>query len=1017
MIRTLLVAVPVVAAGCVEPSSAPCDDFTAWRGTVSAQADEADALDQRRLESETCATERIAPARPRADVAGAWHALETLAGGEALLERGERGTPTRIELAIPLAAHDADAARLQLDVFAGHSLATLFERSPADELVADGEGYRRWHLGLPVFDDRYRVSLQTENDGRWHVSVHARWTGGVSDVALVPKLGAAQAVSRAIESGEVLQPAMSGLPTLGICTIGTSAALCWDVRLNNELGNAWGYRIDAVTGDILHRADRVRHVSGTVSIPVPMPGSGASYETRPLPNGYVYEDTTSYTLSPACGGASQSRLQGDDQKLFGSTGTDGSYNFTPTDPNDTSWVVDFRGPYVEDESRFASLAMPSFAAGGSSTYSVSTTYARARRGETFYMLNYGRSLYASVGITQHPTVRFNYYALAACGDYSPDECVGGSSVGECATYDVHEATNTVAMNRRLRNTLFHEHNHLLYTRVHDGYHCGENECWPAEEGRADFGAIVATRFELAQPPYFPDLTYPEDYSGGVYGKGAIWTAMYAHYLLRVGVPAALAGIHRNLSFIGDATIMVGTCQDTNANGQVEVFECPADSFYRWLLDADAVYFTGPNEHAYELSEVFHAHVTDADRVAAGVQSFPWADELPNTFSTPPFVAVERGNAVTVSSGGPTGSGNLRFYSSLDHDNVMFQGRANETYLIETLSLSSGMDTIIEVYNRTGTSLLASNDDCAGSVRSCLSFTPTSTAYYVVRARPKSGSSVGATKTYQMKLTMTSDDYGDTMAAAASIVPNGSVVSGAFSPTGDVDVFRIVSGSLQTLTYSICATGTGATAKAEILDKTGFVHGSSNQGACPGTPVTVTMGSGPYAIRVSATSPYATGYQLTASLPNDLDVDDTPANAWPLTTSSGTPRIVGGSVSSSSDVDWYRIQNAVQGKFYTIETHGASFTSKLEVYAPSTTLYGRQNDYETLPDLSGHGLGYPMLVDSSGAIESSESRIAFMAPASGDYYVKLSSATGSTGAYHIIFEDGATSSGWSAVPFF
>jgi hypothetical protein len=119
-------------------------------------------------------------------------------------------------------------------------------------------------------------------------------------------------------------------------------------------------------------------------------------------------------------------------------------------------------------------------------------------------------------------------------------------------------------------------------------------------------------------------------------------------------------VNENLASVGSPTVMVGTCTDANLDGYTVASECPADSYYRHLLAADAGGYYGVDQHQYEISEVFHRHVTDANRVAAGTQLFPYADQLPNSYIAPPMIQVEAASTTLVTTGAENDSGSIRF---------------------------------------------------------------------------------------------------------------------------------------------------------------------------------------------------------------------------------------------------------------------------------------------------------------------------------------------------------------------
>jgi len=466
--------------------------------------------------------------------------------------------------------------------------------------------------------------------------------------------------------------------------------------------------------------------------------------------------------------------------------------------------------------------------------------------------------------------------------------------------------------------------------------------------------------------------------------------------------------------------MVGSCTDMNGDGYVTIEECPANSFYRHLLSANAALWLGQYSRQYEISEVFHWHVTDADRQTPGVQGFPWADELPNYHGTPPFTAgAEVGQVTTDIAEGPgEGSGPVRFERTDDMDSVMFLGRQGETYYIETDGLPREVDTILEIlWHLPGETVLASNDDCyRGTLRSCLTFSPSTTDYYIIRARPYPGSRVGRTATYEVRITPQADDYGDAIDRSAALVADATFLQAAFDYAGDVDVFKIPSSGNQVLTWLGCSGDPRFPVKVELLNDSGLVLAQGTHTSCSDPADSWSIGQGVYFLRAS--SPYSgTGsYQLKAATSLDIDVDSTAANAWVLDDGPATGKVIGTRFETGSDEDWYKLTSTQEGGLFVVETWGlgAGVDTVVEVYAPPETMYGRTGTPDSLPDTSGgQGLGHWMLQDDDGGLASKGSRLAFMTPVPGTYYIRVKMKPGSSpGRYYVAFSD----VGWPWYPW-
>jgi hypothetical protein len=86
----------------------------------------------------------------------------------------------------------------------------------------------------------------------------------------------------------------------------------------------------------------------------------------------------------------------------------------------------------------------------------------------------------------------------------------------------------------------------------------------------------------------------------------------------------------------------------------------------------------------------------------------------------------------------------------DQDWVSFQGSSGTTYRIETLNLAAGNDTVLELYQSDGTSLIASDDDGNGGLASLITFSPSVSARYLVKGRHFSGAG-GVGLTYDLRI--------------------------------------------------------------------------------------------------------------------------------------------------------------------------------------------------------------------------------------------------------------------------
>jgi hypothetical protein len=151
------------------------------------------------------------------------------------------------------------------------------------------------------------------------------------------------------------------------------------------------------------------------------------------------------------------------------------------------------------------------------------------------------------------------------------------------------------------------------------------------------------------------------------------------------------------------------------------------------------------------------------------------------------------------------------------------------------------------------------------------------------------------------------------------------------------------------------------------------------------------------------------YKVRATLSTDIDVNNTLANAWELS-SDPARRLVASKLESTSDEDWYKFTTG-EGYWINLETFGLNgVDTVIEVYAPTTTMWKTPWMTDTS---GGRGLGHWMLTDDDGALPSLASRLSFFAPVAGTYYVRVKPYNaGSSGAYSIVFEDRGYRSFWA-----
>ncbi|WP_129628510.1 M4 family metallopeptidase [Candidatus Oscillochloris fontis] len=325
-----------------------------------------------------------------------------------------------------------------------------------------------------------------------------------------------------------------------------------------------------------------------------------------------------------------------------------------------------------------------------------------------------------------------------------------------------------------------------------------------------------------------------------------------------------------------------------------------------------------------------------------------------------------------------------FHVAGDYDWVGFTTQPDTTYTIETLNLGACSDTVLDLYNSSGT-FLANNDDYNGLASRVVWNSSSSTTLYA-RVRHYSSTSSGSCSSYELRVTSISSTTIDTfepdnaITTARSIQINTSAQNHNFHIPGDQDwgYFYPTSGWI----YMIATTnlGTCGDTTLQLMDRYGnsLVY-NDDYGSLASRIVWTATSSDPLFVRVahysSSTSGNCTSYDLsvtgTAGIPIDAyEPDDMSSQARTIMIGSGAQTH---NFHTTSDVDWVYF-DAVAGTTYTLYTSnlGNNADTYLWLYSSSGTLLASNDDYLTWA-----------------------SQIVWTAPATGRYYAAVN-AFNSTG---------------------
>jgi len=326
-----------------------------------------------------------------------------------------------------------------------------------------------------------------------------------------------------------------------------------------------------------------------------------------------------------------------------------------------------------------------------------------------------------------------------------------------------------------------------------------------------------------------------------------------------------------------------------------------------------------------------------------------------------------------------------FHVAGDQDWVFFAALSGYSYRIETLNLASCSDTVLELYNSSGT-LLASNDDGGGGWASRIDWVAPSNANFYIKVRHYSSAAYGACTAYDVRVIssgIAGDEYepNNTLSMAKSITINGAAQRHHFHIAGDqdwvyFDVNAANSYTMRTLNLGLCSDTV-----LELYSAGGLLLAQNDDsGGSLASRIDYTAPSNARLyLKVRHYNPSASGvctqYDLevtSASLnPDAYEPDDTMAQARSFTVNGAGQDH---NFHSATDVDWM-VFTAVSGSTYTIYTYNLGYEADtvLELYDSSGTLLAYNDD---------GGSGWA-------------SRIVWTAPSNGSFFVK-SRPFGSTG---------------------
>lgn len=323
-----------------------------------------------------------------------------------------------------------------------------------------------------------------------------------------------------------------------------------------------------------------------------------------------------------------------------------------------------------------------------------------------------------------------------------------------------------------------------------------------------------------------------------------------------------------------------------------------------------------------------------------------------------------------------------FHVAGDQDWVRFSATTGTAYVIETSNLGPASDTVLELYNGSGTRL-AYNDDYGGTLASRISWIAPSSGTFFVKVRHYNSRAYGAATAYDLRVSttaITGDSYepDNTQSAARPIAVNGAAQTHTFHIPGDQDwvYFDATAGTAYLIeTFNLAA---GNDTVLELYNSSGtlLAYNDDYNGLASRIGYTSPAAQRLY-VKVRHYSSGAGGSHLrydlrvtaTASAaPDDYEPDNTAADARLITPGTlDNPHTTRRNFHIAGDQDWVRF-TAVAGGFYRLETANLEDRADtvISLFNASLSLLAEDDD-------GGEGLA---------------SRLNWYAPADGTYYLRV-----------------------------
>ncbi len=310
----------------------------------------------------------------------------------------------------------------------------------------------------------------------------------------------------------------------------------------------------------------------------------------------------------------------------------------------------------------------------------------------------------------------------------------------------------------------------------------------------------------------------------------------------------------------------------------------------------------------------------------------------------------------------------------DADYFLFTAVAGRTYRLLTSHLSSGMDTVLYLFDSDGRSILLVDDDSGADGGSELDWTaPRDGVYFVMVRHAQATSGTGC---YAISLAMQQvDDHGNEPVSATPLAVGGAARPGFLERSSDVDVFLFQAERGYAYQIGISRTsGSGSVTLRLLAEDGGREIAAAGAGDEPGEIEWTAPSAGGRFLEVSGSGGDSVlGYDVRvvrAGYGDDFGNSAAAADDLGL-----AGHVVSGRIEVAEDEDWFRFDAKQNGEYGLTVTPSDGAAFRIVLVGADGTL----------------------LVDRTASAVGAQVAIDWIAPNEGTYYVGVSSASG-VGAY-------------------